>query len=251
MRILLTNDDGIDADGLLAIEKELGKLGKVTVVAPDRGRSAASHSLTLHRPIVVHRLTSTRFSVEGTPADCVKLACRELMPKPPDLVVSGINRGLNTGCNILYSGTVAGAFEGCLMGVSSVAVSLEVAPKMDFAEAARLSIPVIRRLPTSTPQVFNVNVPALRRAKIKGVRVTAQEEVTFKERFQKRSDPRGRAYYWLEAQDDGRLPDDAASNGTLTDERAIQAGYISVTPLKRNLTAGDRLKDLEQRLRLK
>ncbi len=250
MRILLTNDDGIDADGLVELERKLRKLGPVTVVAPVRPRSAVSQSITLHKPIVVTPLGPRRFAVDGTPTDCVKLALRELLPpsQRPDLIVSGINRGLNTGCDILYSGTVAGALEGALHGIPSVAVSLEVSPRMNFRSAAALAAPLIRRLAGDPRTAFNLNIPALARARIRGVRVTRQESALTRDLFERRRDPRGRPYFWLGSADPTFTTE---PNGLWTDARAVRSGYISITPLSRDMTALAEVPRLEARLRKK
>lgn len=244
MRILLTNDDGIEAAGLRALAEELTALGPVTVVAPARPRSAVSQSITLHRPIVVHPRGRAEFAVEGTPTDCVKLAMSALCPRRPQMVVSGINHGLNTGANILYSGTVAGAFEAALQGVPAVAVSLQAAPRMDFGTAARAAVPIIRALFGEPGVVYNVNLPS--RARIRGVRITRQAFRIERDRFRRRSNPRGIAYYWLESVDGRRM----RGSDLWTDEGAVRAGYASVTPLTRDLTAHGGLQELGRRLRV-
>lgn len=249
MRILLTNDDGIDAPGLLAMARELKRLGQLTVCAPARPQSAVSHSLTLYHPLLFRTFRRdgvTWHAVEGTPADCVKLALVELLRQKPRIVVSGINKGLNTGSNVLYSGTVAGAFEGAQFGLPAFAVSLQDAPGADFARAARRVVGLIRMIVrrysgkgpsflTKRPgqgMVFNINIPA---GRIRGVRAARQEPSPYKDRYERRVDPRGRAYYWLH----GTLHPRASMNGDgalPTDTAAVLAGYISVTPLTRDMT---------------
>lgn len=251
MRILLTNDDGIDSPGLVELEKKLRRLGTVSVAAPARPRSAVSQSITLHKPIVIASAGRNRFAIDGTPTDCVKLALRELLRRPPDLIVSGINRGLNIGCDILYSGTVAGALEGALHGIPSVAVSLEVAARMDFCEAAAIAVPLLRRLEGDPRIVFNINIPSIRRARIRGVRVTRQESALARDVFELRSDPRGRPYYWLTSANQELDGVDSRSNGILTDARAVREGFVSVTPLTRDLTALSMISELEDRLGLR
>jgi 5'-nucleotidase len=251
MRILLTNDDGIDSPGLVELERKLRRLGSVSVAAPARPRSAVSQSITLHKPIVVTPAGRNRFAVDGTPTDCVKLALRELLRRPPELIVSGINRGLNAGCDILYSGTVAGALEGALHGIPSVAVSLEATERMDFREAAAVAVPLLRRLHGDPRIVFNVNIPSRKRARIRGVRVTRQESALTRDVFERRSDPRGRPYYWLKSANGELEEAEAGSNGTWTDARAVGEGYVSITPLTRDLTALSMISDLEGRLGLR
>lgn len=251
MRILLTNDDGIDSPGLVELEKKLRRLGSVSVAAPARPRSAVSQSITLHKPIVVASAGRNRFAIDGTPTDCVKLALRELLQRPPELIVSGINCGLNTGCDVLYSGTVAGALEGALHGIPSVAVSLEVAERMNFRAAAGLAVSLLPRLQDDPRIVFNINIPSIRRARIRGVRVTRQASALTRDVFERRSDPRGRPYYWLKSANEELNPADGRGNGILTDSKAVKEGFVSITPLTRDLTALSRISALEARLGLR
>jgi len=255
MRILLTNDDGVHAPGLLALRAALARLGEVTVAAPAHERSAVSHALSLNRPIPEPRRVPARgpgavFAVDGTPVDCVKLALDRLCPERPDLVVSGINPGLNTGINILYSGTVGGAAEGAFAGLPAVAVSLEAAARMDFAAAARRAAAFVRRARARgilRPGTFlNLNIPA--RPRPRGVRWTVMDHGPLAEAYIRRADPRGRAYYWLKGpEDEARVG--APSRGDVrrgthavlrggrpTDNAAIAAGFVSVTPLQFDLT---------------
>ncbi len=249
MRILVTNDDGIESPGLLAIAKEMTRLGSVVLVAPASVKSAVSHSITLHRPLRVRNVRHHGLAahiVDGTPADCVKLALNVLLKRPPDIVVSGINIGLNTGHNVLYSGTVAGALEASMHGVTSFAVSLEVSDKMDFKTAARHVRPIVRRLYSKFPRshtVFNVNVPSkvLRR-----VVVCTHETTPYLDRYDKGTDPRGQRYYWLKPE---RTRDFVARNGNgrhVSDATAIARGHITVSPLKRDLTHHEALEKLNE-----
>lgn len=247
MRILVTNDDGIRAPGLVALRQALAALGEVTLVAPERERSAISHALSLHHPIVVHRHAGRRedtvYAVDGTPVDCVKLALAELCPERPDLVVSGINPGLNTGINILYSGTVAAAAEGMLAGIPAVAVSLEAAPAQDFRAAAGWAVRLIRRARARRilrpGRLLNVNLPS--RPRPLGVRWTVMEHGATVESYDRRADPRGRTYFWIQGPPNGVRP--SAVNGRVpTDTASVLAGYISVTPLQFDLTDRRALK---------
>lgn len=237
MRILLTNDDGIDAEGIRALRAELRRLGDVVTVAPQSQQSATGNAITLHRPVLVHVRGEKTFSVEGTPADAVKLAMRVLMRRPPDLVVSGMNFGLNCGCNILYSGTLAGALEGAQHGIPAYAVSLEVSPRPRWrqaAAAARRIIAKLHRQRRDAGVVININIPA---GRIRGVLGARQEMEPYLDDFDRRTDPRGRVYYWYHGMKEWALP---PLNGEVpTDERAVRAGYLAVTPLHRDLTRHD------------
>jgi 5'-nucleotidase len=240
VRILLTNDDGVYAPGLQALRKELGKLGKVTVVAPAGEQSAVGHSITLLTPLLTQEVLDENqqpigWAVEGRPADCVKLALLELLPEPPDLVVSGLNAGSNAGINVLYSGTVAAAIEAAFFQCTSIAVSLEytkVKP-LNFpraAELARAVIEQILRQPHARGTLFNVNIPSLEKGPVRGVRVVPQNIAPYVETFDRRVDPRGRIYFW--SNPDFTCPDPHPD----TDVTALGESYITVTPLQFNLT---------------
>ncbi len=245
MLILLSNDDGILAPGLAAMCRELKHLGDVHVVAPASGQSAAAHSITITHPLICENVNVGEFrgqSVEGSPADCVKLAIGTILPRKPELVVSGINNGENVGIHTIYSGTVAAAVEGALLGCPSIAVSLERSPEMDFGRAAKFALTVIRGILANQPQpghLFNVNIPALKPGWPKGVRVARQSTLPFTDRFESRKDPGGRNYYWLA----GAYDDLGAEAGT--DFRAQREGYITVVPLKYDLTDDARLASLQ------
>src|SRR5438093_9923691 len=206
MRILLTNDDGIYAPGLQALRKELLKLGDVVVCAPATEQSAAGHSVTLLWPLIVQEVLDDQkqfmgWAVEGRPADCVKLGLVELLPEPPDLVISGLNAGSNAGINVLYSGTVAAAIEGAFFRQVSIAVSLEytkVKP-LDFSRAAGIARQVISQILAHKPEpgsLFNVNIPSLDKGPIRGIRTVPQNVAQYVERYDRRVDPRGRPYFW-------------------------------------------------------
>jgi 5'-nucleotidase len=246
VRILLTNDDGVYAPGLRALRKELQQVGEVTVVAPAGEQSAVGHSITLLTPLVVQEVLDEDnrpmgWAVEGRPADCVKLALLELLPEPPDLVVSGLNAGSNAGINVLYSGTVAAAVEGSFFHCTSIAVSLEYTkPKpLDFPRAAGLARRVIEQLVAQRPpdgSLFNVNIPSFDKGPIRGVRCVPQNVAAYKESFDRRVDPRGRVYFW--SGPDFSCPDPHPD----TDVAALNEGYITVTPLQFNLTHAAQLE---------
>jgi len=244
VRILLSNDDGVQAAGIHHFADELRALGQVVICAPEEPKSGASSALTIYRPLIVHRLRKDVWSVSGNPADAVKLALTEILDGRPDLVVSGINNGLNTGSNVLYSGTVAAALEGAQAGITSFAVSRKVSPVEDYRAEAKLATTLIGRLAKvhrKTGTTFNINIPA---GKPKGIRVTATELTPYVDRYDRRTDPRGRTYFWLR----GTPPRVLAKNGRTTDDWAIARGFITVTPLRRDLTDGDLLEDLSRLL---
>jgi 5'-nucleotidase len=236
-RILVCNDDGIDAPGLAALARELAALGEVSVVAPDRQQSAVGHAITMNYPlraVPVHR-DGAFFgtAVDGTPADAVKLAVRKLMPRPPDLLISGINQGSNVAINIIYSGTVSAATEGTILGIPSIAVSLASHQSTEFGEAARvarkLAVMVLERgLPPGT--LLNVNVPAVPAGEIRGVRLTHQGKSSWVDTFDVRRDPANREYYWLTGRMNVTDPDSDA------DVVAVRERYVSVTPVQYDLT---------------
>ena len=237
MQILLTNDDGIYSEGIYALYRELGKLGDVMVVAPDSEKSAVSHSITLAHPIVskkVHRKKKFfGYGVSGTPADCVKFAVGVLLKRKPDAVVSGINQGPNDGCSVFYSGTVAGAREGALLGIPSMAVSLATFTDPDFSYAARCAAKILKlfvKQGLSRGAFLNVNVPNLPSSRIKGVRVTRQATVPIHGTFRKRRDPHLRDYYWMS----GKVP--LRRNDNTIDTYALNNNYVTVTPVRSDST---------------
>jgi 5'-nucleotidase len=250
MRILLTNDDGIYAPGLRALRKELQKLGEVTVVAPASEQSATGHSITLLVPLMVQEVRDDDgsflgWAVEGKPADCVKLALQELLPDPPDLVVSGMNAGSNAGINVLYSGTVAAAAEAAFYRQVAIAVSLAYtkAGPLDFPRAADIGRRVIERIMAHRPaggSLFNVNIPPPERGPLRGVCVSPQNVAPYAEQFDRRTDPRGRVYFWNVP---GKMIPEPDPE---TDEAALMEGYVTVTPLQFNLTHPDQLAALRR-----
>lgn len=245
MRILLSNDDGILAPGLLALRRALAELGDVTVVAPTIAQSAVGHAITLTDPIRVHRVDlgdgAKGYGVNGRPADCVKLALLELMPEPPDLVASGVNLGTNLGINVLYSGTVAAAVEGAFFGVPSVAVSIEDSDAVDYEGAAAITRRIVDQMVArggKTPLLLNVNVPDLAAGPPRGIRVVPQSMKGFNEGWERRSDPRGRTYYWMIGNQEGE------DHGVDSDVAAFDEGYVTVTPLRFDLTDRHRIDDV-------
>ncbi|MEP7028958.1 MAG: 5'/3'-nucleotidase SurE [Candidatus Eisenbacteria bacterium] len=233
MNILVTNDDGITSGALYLLRQELQDLGRVFIVAPDRDQSATSHSLTLYRPMRIERPEPDVFAVDGTPTDCVLVAAHGLLSEPIDLVVSGVNRGPNMGDDVFYSGTVAAAIEGAMQGVPAIAVSLAASGRADFQYACQFA----RRLVGSVLEhglppkcVLNVNVPHLRDDEIRGVRITRLGKRTYQDSLIERTDPRGRAYYWI----GGDAPIWEPEEGS--DFLAVDEGYVSVTPLHLDLT---------------
>jgi 5'-nucleotidase len=242
MDILITNDDGITSTALYLLRQELQDLGRVFIVAPDRDQSATSHSLTLYRPMRIERPEPGVFAVDGTPTDCVLIAAHGLLERPPDLVVSGVNRGPNMGDDVFYSGTVAAAIEGAMQGVPALAFSLAASGRADYqyacAYARRLVGTVIERgLPEKC--VLNVNVPHLRDDQIRGVRVTRLGKRKYQDSLIERMDPRGRAYYWI----GGDAPIWEPEEGS--DFLAVDEGFVSVTPLHLDLTDRGLLATLE------
>jgi 5'-nucleotidase len=245
MNILLTNDDGIHAGGLWAMERVLSHRHNVSVVAPDKERSAIGHSITLHNPLRVNKVQTDGgwgYAISGTPADCVKLAVLEILETPPELVVSGINPGPNVGINLNYSGTVSAAKEAALMGIPAIAISQDPLPNHECGLAADFVDTLISKimekgLPSS--MFLNVNIPACPSEKVRGVRITRQATVPLKENFHKRIDPRNRTYYWpgVETQIFGQEAD--------TDGAALCQNYISVTPVQCDMTDYRSMEDLK------
>ncbi len=239
--ILVCNDDGVASPGISTLAEALASVGDVVVVAPDQERSAASHSLTLSRPLRVTPVRPNWYSVDGTPTDCVTLAVAELLPCRPALVASGINHGANLGDDITYSGTVSCAIEATLYGIPAFAISLAGERQYDFRAAAsfapRLANMMLRRrLPGKT--LLNVNVPNLPPEAIRGVTVTRQGQRAYTESVVRNVDPRGRTYYWI----GGTAPVWEKAKGT--DYEAVQSGWISVTPLDLDLTNHAAVDDL-------
>lgn len=240
--ILVTNDDGVRAPGLAILAQALQGVGRTVIVAPDRDNSAASHSLTMTRPLRVKEQGGNRYSVDGTPTDCVTLALGKILSCKPQLVVSGINPGPNLGDDVSYSGTVSAAVEGTMLGVPSLAVSLAGEDPFSYetaaAFAARLARTILDKgLPRDT--LLNVNVPNRRPEEIQGVRFTRQGRRVYDGAIKETLDPWGRQHYWI----GGGTP--FWDEGEDTDAQAIIAGYVSVTPLHLDLTNHKALRKLE------
>ncbi len=246
-RFLLTNDDGIYARGLLALHRELVQDAECLIVAPEVEQSAVGHAITISRPLMVRKARKNGdflgYAVLGTPADCVKIGVDELAGGPVDLVVSGINRGANVGINVLYSGTVSAATEAAILGVPSMAISLDTRhPDADFSAAARFARKMAAFIcENPLPNVaLNVNVPALPEREIRGIAVARQGRARLMESFDKRTDPRDNTYYWLAGETE--LPSQEQGD---TDAVALKRGMITVTPIHYDLTCHDRLEDLK------
>jgi len=248
MKVLIGNDDGIFALGIRTLANTLAAAGyEVTVVCPDRERSATGHGLTMHEPIRAERVESIFYptvkawACSGTPSDCIKLGLGALLDSPPDFVLSGINHGPNLGTDVLYSGTVAAAMEGAIEGIPSVAFSLASFSCQEFQPAAQFAKTLLAQLAASPlPKVMllNINVPALPGKEIAGVAVSRQGIRRYYDVFEKRVDPRGKTYYWLagEVLEELETPQANSSQQVPTDVQAIRNAYITVTPLKYDLT---------------
>jgi len=233
--ILLTNDDGVHSPGILILAEALSGVAGVTIVAPDREKSATSQSLTLHDPIRCEAVAEGRYSVSGTPTDCVILALHYLLPARPDLVVSGINRGPNLGRDIGYSGTVAAAIEGANHDIPAFAISLATWTDFQYQGAAQFAACLARRIldsPLPRGSILNVNVPV---APVKGVRITCQGKRNIRNLVVENTDPRGRKYFWLDQ--DLHLPE--AEENPASDYLAVAEGYVSLTPLRIDRTNYD------------
>jgi 5'-nucleotidase len=231
--ILVTNDDGIYAEGLHSLAASVEDLGDVFIVAPSLEQSASSHSITLDRPLRINEHGRNRFSVSGTPTDCVLLAVHRILERKPDILLSGINHGPNMGEDVIYSGTVAAALEGYILGIPSIAISVASWDRVAFDEAAD----AVRELPerllelvTARPNLWNVNIPAVPRRDIKGIRITKLGSRVYNDVIIEKKDPRGRDYFWIGGGEPGW------SSGNDTDFAAVSTGYISVTPLRPDMT---------------
>ncbi len=244
--ILLTNDDGMPARGLLALAQALEDTAELSIIAPEHNWSAAGHSKTMHKPLRAWGTTladgTEALCTNGSPSDCVALALLGLLEEAPDLVVSGINLGANVGHDITYSGTVAAAMESVIGDISAIAVSLDTFEKPDYEPAAQfiasLASRVLKKTKGDEPLLLNVNVPDLATEEIKGVQITALGHRLYHDALVKRTDPRGREYYWIGGDPPAGIPEEG------TDIGALAKGYISVTPLLLDLTDYSRLDQL-------
>lgn len=245
LKVLLSNDDGVHADGIHALAESLRDIAEVTIVAPDRNRSGASNSLTLEQPLRVNEIATGVFSVQGTPTDCVHFALNELMKDElPDLVLTGINHGANLGDDVLYSGTVAAAMEGHFLGVQSVAFSL--VGKQHFATAGKIARQIVEQhiaRPIPTNRLLNINIPDLPFEALQGVAVTRLGARHHAEAMIKQQDPRGHDIYWLGP------PGKEQDAGEGTDFYAVDQGFVSVTPLQVDLTAHESLASMDNWLK--
>jgi 5'-nucleotidase len=233
MVILVTNDDGVHSPGLIALFKAMKELGEAYIVAPDRERSAVGHSLTLHRPLKVEEMRDHVYAVNGTPTDAVVLGVNKVLPQKPDIVVSGINRGGNLGDDITYSGTVSAAIEGTMLNIPSFAVSMPGDKNFHFETAAFFAVIVVRfieehNLPYDT--FLNVNVPNLTKDMVKGIKFTRQGKRVYDNSIQEVFSPRGERHYWI----GGGVPYWELAEDT--DISAVEAGYVSVTPVYLDFT---------------
>lgn len=253
MKILLANDDGIQARGLEALRLALEDIAKVVVVAPDREKSATGHGITIYHPIRVdkyefHNSSTRGWVVDGTPADCVKLGICALLKEPPDLVVSGINRGANLGTDVLYSGTVSAAIEGIILGVPSIAVSLTSFDyQADYTYAANLTRKIcleIAKVGLNSDTMLNINIPAIPESQIQGVQITKLGIRRYEDVFEERKDPRGKTYYWLA----GDIVDDDDQDQN-TDVMAVKNNKVSITPVHFDLTHFRMMEQLENQLK--
>jgi 5'-nucleotidase len=244
MNILLTNDDGIFAPGIVAAYKELIRLGNITVVAPAGRMSGAGHSITVFEPLLCEKVEIegqfSGYSVSGSPADCVKLAIMELCPQKPDIVISGINNGANVGINVYYSGTVAAAMEAVFYHIPAIAISCAHEEQMDFIAAAKYAVEIINKIPAvNLPGVININIPRLSKGKPKGVKVVPQSTMGFQEHFVKQQNDTGQVLYQLAG---GNYRDINLPSDTL----ALADGFITVTALGFDMTDYKNMEKLHQ-----
>lgn len=248
MNILITNDDGINSTGLITLVQEISKIADVTVVAPDRERSATAHAITMHKPLRVEKVTipdckALGWMINGTPSDCVKLALEALLDFTPDLVLSGINRGPNLGTDVIYSGTVSAAIEAALSGVPSIALSIASHGNVCFKNAAiftkKLCIQILNQV-FPKDSLLNVNIPSIDPKAIEGVAITHLGSIRYKNSFDRRTDPRGRVYYWLA----GEVVDNTDDKGS--DVWAVKNNYVSITPILFDLTKYDIIENIKK-----
>lgn len=244
MKVLITNDDGVYAPGIIAVAQEFSKHGEVIVVAPEREKSATGHAITMHKPLRAKRIKELEdkingpvYSINGTPSDCVKLGIQALLKEEPDLVLSGINRGANLGTDVLYSGTVSGAMEGTILGYPSLAVSVVDFKAEDFSIAARYATYIGKELLNDfipkkmlDKTLLNINIPSLSEEEIRGVSITHLGKREYTDAFERRIDPRGREYFWMA----GDIIDDTSEENA--DVTCIAENKVSVTPINYDMT---------------
>ena len=247
MNILISNDDGIYSKGLYELTKEMARLGRVAVVAPDKEQSAIGHAITMHQPlrckkIKLNDLDIEAWRVSGTPADCIKIGVETLLTESPQLIVSGINNGENLGTDIIYSGTVSAAIEGSIFNIPAIAVSYEGYNEADFPIAAKIAVDIIEQAlehMRRRDMLLNINIPEVKSInELKGVKITKLGIKKYKNNFEERKDPRGNTYYWLA----GELIEDEIREDT--DIYAIRNRYASITPLNIDLTGYGRIEEM-------
>ncbi len=241
--ILVTNDDGIGAEGLEALVQSLDDLGRVVVVAPEQEQSATSHSVTLDKPLRIKDYSPNRFGVSGTPTDCVLLAVHGILDVQPDILVSGINHGPNMGEDVTYSGTVAAAIEGYILGIPSIAISVASWQPASFevaAAASRYLTGTMFERDVPRPILWNVNVPPIPADQIQGIRITKLGSRIYNDIIIKKKDPRGKDYFWIGGGEPGWSTEEN------TDFAAVSAGYISLTPLRLDLTDYKSIVELKE-----
>jgi 5'-nucleotidase len=242
--ILLSNDDGINSSGLNALIGALDHFGNIFIVAPDREQSACSHALSIHRPLRIDKISTNSYSVDGTPTDCINLAVNGILKdNKPDLIVSGINKGENLGDDITYSGTVSAAIEGTLLGIPSIAISLEGRNDYNYEPSLHFSAIVAEYvLQNGLPRdiLLNVNIPKLALQEIKGIKITRQGKRIYNDSIVEKVDPRGKKYYWIGGDE---LDSIELEN---SDIDALKKGYVSVTPIKLDLTDYNFINFLEK-----
>ncbi len=256
MKVLITNDDGVYAPGLMKVAKKFSEEGEVVVVAPESEKSATGHAITMHKPLRAKRMKDLEkdingpiYCVNGTPSDCVKLGAEALIDKEPDLVISGINRGANLGTDVLYSGTVSGAMEGSILGYPSMAVSVIDFSADDYSVAAEYAKYIGTKLLSqeltkdiSNNVLLNINVPFLPKSEIRGMAITHLGNRKYEDAFEKRIDPRGRAYYWMA----GNIVDDTSEKNA--DVTCISENKVSITPINYDLTDYNLLDTLKDKI---
>ncbi|WP_432409509.1 5'/3'-nucleotidase SurE [Wukongibacter sp. M2B1] len=248
MKILVTNDDGIFAEGIYKLAKKLDEKYEVFIVAPDRQRSATGHAITMHNPLRAKKIKFydtdiSAWSVDGTPSDCVKLALEALLEEKPDFIISGINDGPNLGTDVLYSGTVSAAMEGAIHGIQSIAVSMAYTKEIDFSVGADFAYKMVdklkvKKLPPNT--LLNINIPKGTKEELGGAKITTLGIRKYKNAFEKRHDPRGNEYYWLS----GEVINE--DQGEDSDINCIKDKYVSVTPIHYDLTKFDLVQIMKQ-----
>ena len=245
--ILISNDDGVFAPGIYALWQAMSEIGETIVVAPNTEKSAVGHAITISDPIRIEEVRRSNgfkgYAVNGTPADSVKIAVKSIMKKKPDIIISGINAGANVGQSLLYSGTISAASEGTLLGIPSIAISLDALRDMDFSTSKVVAKKIVNKvleygLPNET--LLNVNIPKDTQGGIKGYQITHQGAIYFKDHFEMREDPRGRIYYWMT----GDVKD--TDKELESDGVAIKEGYVSITPLQLQMTNFDFIEKLNE-----